>query len=245
MFTIYYDASGHEEDPSAGVLVITGFLATVNTWLTFERVWAEFLSRYGVPYLHMREYTQFAQPYDRWRSKRRKRGSFLGRAAQIIKAAQFRSFSAGFLLREYHSIYPLYERLPGPYQLAAGAVLMSVVHWLTTHQPGEPYQHVFARGDTGQGPFRKQIEENAYTNLGPITTRQWRDPTTGEYFHPFEPADYYAWEHRNLFNEYLGGKGARTRKSLEALEGMPEHGLFMRRDRLIELCDLLNQPRRR
>jgi hypothetical protein len=98
------------------------------------------------------------------------------------------------------------------------------VYWLKTNKPGEPYQHVFAKGDIGQGPFRKEIEENAFPNLGPITSRLWLDPVTRKYFRPFEPADYYAWEHRRLFDDYLGGGPVHKRKSLDALDGHPREG---------------------
>ncbi len=245
VYTAYFDASGHAGDPQKGVYMVVGFLSTVERWLGLEEEWNGMLHRYGVPYLHMKEYTASVGPFVDWKTKTHKRAAFLARAAQAMKTAKLECFASGFLLSEYESLYPLYERLPTPYQLAAGAAIISVVDWLKLNAPGEAFQHVFAWGDEGQGPFRQEIENAHFHNLGPITVRPWRDPVSGSYLRPFEPVDFYAWEHRRLFDDYLHGRAGHRRKSLEALDGIPEHNVWIWRKDLITLCDMLHMPHRK
>jgi hypothetical protein len=55
MFTCYFDEAGGKDH---GFTVVAGWAASIERWEHFEVDWKLFLIKWGVPHLHMKEFTQ-------------------------------------------------------------------------------------------------------------------------------------------------------------------------------------------
>lgn len=78
-FTAWYDASGAEDDPKMRPMGVCGLAATKPDWLGFEKDWEAVLRDpdFNVPYLHMKQFTQFRPPFDHgWKGNEEKRAAF-------------------------------------------------------------------------------------------------------------------------------------------------------------------------
>src|SRR5215208_1212366 len=52
----YYDNSGDEQDGGQKCLSVGGYLGTIDTWKEFDDEWSKILDKFGVEYLHMKEF---------------------------------------------------------------------------------------------------------------------------------------------------------------------------------------------
>ncbi len=64
--TLYCDASGKERDP---ILVVGGFVASVDSWLQFDDTWNVSLADFGIQYFHMKEFAHSTGQFKGWNSR--------------------------------------------------------------------------------------------------------------------------------------------------------------------------------
>ncbi|MGB9488269.1 MAG: hypothetical protein WCD04_19420, partial [Terriglobia bacterium] len=57
MFTTAFDASGHESDQL--IMVVAGFISSVDDWTDFSKKWKERLAEDGLEYFHTKEFSDW------------------------------------------------------------------------------------------------------------------------------------------------------------------------------------------
>jgi hypothetical protein len=90
MLTCYFDEAGGEDH---GFIIVSGFVSTVAQWQQYEYDWKLMLAKYDVPYLHMKEISQFRGPFAKWKSAPGTRSQFLACASGIISDRAQHAFS--------------------------------------------------------------------------------------------------------------------------------------------------------
>jgi Protein of unknown function (DUF3800) len=76
--TVYIDESGTHGSP---VTIVSGWVARLGQWVTFDEKWNRLLKRYGVPHFHSRSIRQSKAPFKGWSIARKQ--EFLGAAAKL------------------------------------------------------------------------------------------------------------------------------------------------------------------
>ncbi len=89
MFAAYFDEAGGED---IRFTLVCGYAASVADWEAFEVDWKLFLIKFGVPYLHMKEFSQSKKCYEHWKGKDTLRANFMEMAAEIINSHLKRAF---------------------------------------------------------------------------------------------------------------------------------------------------------
>lgn len=98
MFTAYLDDSGNPDGLSGQFLTVAGYSATVAGWTFFEQQWADVLGRYGVPYLHMKEFGDSAGIYREIKRNERIERQFLEEIISVIqRSCEFATAATVFL----------------------------------------------------------------------------------------------------------------------------------------------------
>jgi hypothetical protein len=229
-FTAWYDASGAEDDPTRRPLGVCGLVSTEKDWLGFEKDWQAVLEdpEYRVPFLHMKQFTQFRPPFDEdWRGNEEKRAGFLTRLSKVIQDHVKYCWVVHIPLHSFEAVnkdYMLKETFGGPYTLAAFLSWGSMEEWVGKTHPGQPLHHVFEAGDRGQDFFQAFLKwAGIYVSI-----RKAQDQKTGKWWTPFQAADYMAYEYTTEIMRY--DQPIRTHKSrgsFRALLGIPcETGEF-------------------
>ncbi len=119
MLECYFDESGSHSDR---ILIIGGFVADVNKWADFSRVWKEILSEYKLKYFHMKEFMNGRSRVFRHLSLREKR-DLLGLLIAATKRTAI--FSICCLAKPYE-----YEQLTTPdFRNAFGSCYAFSVRW--------------------------------------------------------------------------------------------------------------------
>lgn len=118
MLTLYCDASGKEQDSH---LVVAGFVAPAEDWLSFETEWGQVLQRYKLKYFHMREFAHSRGQFKDWKGKEKQRRELLNRLITVL-VRRAKCWMGACLLREtYQNVdrdWELHEYLH-PYPLCA------------------------------------------------------------------------------------------------------------------------------
>jgi hypothetical protein len=55
-----------DSEATGDLWVVAGYVGYANQWDYFERLWADALTRHGVPYFHMREMNRSSGPFAKW-----------------------------------------------------------------------------------------------------------------------------------------------------------------------------------
>jgi len=82
IFTVYLDESGIHRDSQD--VVIAGYIATNEQWISFETEWKQALSEFGIPFFHMSDYAARKSHYKTWKNSERE--TRYERLTNIIKA---------------------------------------------------------------------------------------------------------------------------------------------------------------
>ncbi|MGO9134893.1 MAG: hypothetical protein ACLP8A_12735 [Methylovirgula sp.] len=97
----YFDESGKENDPqfANSAVAAAGYVTTVDSWRDIEVKWNTILSKFEVPYLHMREFAHSEEgtPFEGWKRDEPKRSAFLAELIEVIKKSDL--FGVGAVVR--------------------------------------------------------------------------------------------------------------------------------------------------
>ncbi len=236
MFTGYYDASGTELDEGSP-LVVAGVVGTVERWLEFERGWDAALRDFGVPYLHMKDFTQFRGPYESWHGEEQRRVEFLDRLLRVLKLAASKAFVLRVLPSDFAAVNQRYQLAaspwPTPYPFVALMCTAMTEHWMASKHPSDAYHHVIEHGDCGQ----EIMSLYDRTHVGDLTIKRKVDRLTGRWFAPFQAADLVAYENRLAIKRKLEGDHRPLRRSFQRLREMIPHQTAMYgRKELFAMC---------
>lgn len=81
---IYFDESGHGDDPKLNFFGIVGCLEKAEAWTEFEGEWDAVLKAEGLPYFHMNEFAQSTGIFKGWRKNEVRRRKVYGDLWKII-----------------------------------------------------------------------------------------------------------------------------------------------------------------
>ena len=75
----YLDDSGKSDDPQEAITCIAGAISPLKAWEDLEEEWKHALTKFDVPYLHMKEYAHSSSgsPFAKWKGKEDRRREFL------------------------------------------------------------------------------------------------------------------------------------------------------------------------
>jgi hypothetical protein len=81
-WTAYYDASGQQSD-AGGLVVVSGVVSTDEKWQGFNPAWDQKVLRgFGIPYLHMTEFTKCEGAFAFLKGDQEKQSAILDSAAK-------------------------------------------------------------------------------------------------------------------------------------------------------------------
>jgi hypothetical protein len=221
-----YDESGGED---LRFTFVCGYAASIAQWESFEVDWKLFLIKFGVPYLHMKEFSQSKKCYAGWKGNESLRARFLGMASEIIAAHLKRAIMCIVSHECFENVnlkYRVCETFSSPYALASRTCIALANNWARRSNNGVlAIKHVFEDGGPDKGgliqavrafpPFLPSPAFESSRDVQP--SKYWPDGRVG--LVQIQAADYLAYEGAKLVRDLsLIKSGERQiRKSLKAL----------------------------
>jgi hypothetical protein len=226
-YEVYLDVSGSPDDQP--YVLIAGFLATKDQWLSFEPEWKRLLKRYNLgEVFHMTDFEA---------GRRKNRGIILDALTDVINAHTKAHFSCSVKMESYrkvNEIYPLEEAIGTPYSIVARGIARNINLWkLKYFREGDRVLIFVEEGTKHHGDMEEAFRRDDL----PIPQKVPKG-------HPsVQPADMLDWE----AHHYVRYED--NRKSLLKLvtngEAMPEaHGKFDEAN-MIFSCKQMHVPLRR
>ena len=203
----FYDASGSQADKARDPILVAGLIGRSHRWRRFDDNWKAVLAEFGVRLCTCGILVFFTGPFSQgWQGERDKQAAFIEALGRTIKHRVNKVFTAYIPQRVYHEVdrgYQMTEVLGGTCSLAASLCAGMIVDWLPQRESGASLLNIFADGDAGQHGFRKAAE------LARVIPNFWptRHPIAGEYFAPFQAADFVAYEFRTGSYAEMGQRG--------------------------------------
>jgi hypothetical protein len=229
MLTAYFDDSGTSAtDP---VVVVAGYLATVEMWARFDRRWSTLLAQYEITGLHRVDLENFSGEFKDWNPRRRT--EFMKKADAIIKHCTYSGFGVAIPKSDFEAVCPDHHpyRTYGLFGWCAYGCIASIKLWCSKKNVTEPIQYVFEAGTTGQNQFNQLLHD------------LYRDPAIrkedriggwsfqGKSLLPLQAADVVAYEYFKYMRNQFVDKGTRPiRLSARDLFRMHEIEFFRHYD---------------
>jgi hypothetical protein len=216
----YFDTGGTQAPDNGSILITFGVVATAAKWERFDQRWKAVLSQEGVSELHMKHFAHSKKEFAKWKGDETRRAAFLKRLTAEAKRGMNKAFGCAVVLPDYRKLdaqFMLTERLGGPYSIAQSICIAMVTEWLIAKKRGQDKVAYFIEdGDTGQPAFRRFIKSQGYE---PIVLP--RRNASGEPYTPFQVADFLAYEHRLLYEQFLkAGRPQKVRGAFRQLRRM-------------------------
>jgi hypothetical protein len=152
-YSAYLDASGTRTTP---MLVVAGYISTVQDWKTFESQWNRVLDRAKVPYFHMKKFTACQGPFSnlKWR-REETRKAFLADLINVIALNVDYGLVNILPMADWTMVnqeYRMEEERLTPFSVAACMAMITAYDWCKAR--GIPPAHIkfiFEDGDEGKG----------------------------------------------------------------------------------------------
>jgi hypothetical protein len=150
--TIYYDASGHEDNDL--FLSCVGVIAEKDQWPNFDRDWKAVLDSEGINEFHHTDFKASEGEFKGWKKDETRRQRFMGGLLDVLDRYIVRWHSGSMYPRSFRSVAEdfVLDSLGGPFMLSALVAKLGVEQWAKLAVPGEPLLHFFEKGDHGQRP---------------------------------------------------------------------------------------------
>lgn len=211
----YYDASGSQTDGDSP-LVIGVVVSSADKWHHFEMEWIKALSDFGMPYLHMKEFTQSKGPFEPFATNKLRRDAFVRRLVGVAARGIDHAFAARLVPSDYAEVnrrYPLeHELCPGPYSFLMLATKGLAEVWVEQHHRYARLNHVVEAGDAGQ-----KILNRWHTQNESVTLQPKKDAETGQSLPQFQAADLIAYETRLAIKREREGSRIPRRASFRVI----------------------------
>jgi hypothetical protein len=228
-YAAYFDASHGQDAADKKIVVVAGYVSTVEEWAQFEMGWKLTLAKFDVPYFHMKEFTACKKAFShpKWKSEGY-RASFISDLAQIIRGWTVASVGSAMrqdLFDRYNCLYKLDERF-NPYAISGRDCTAHVRKFIRNEVKSDlPIGYIFERGDEGRGFLMKEMEASGLPT--PQFKRSRPHPTDPQidkddpFLVQLQASDFFAWELRRGEKDLaIGKKGSQLRKSLRSLAAM-------------------------
>lgn len=250
MLTCYFDEAGGDD---CKFIVVAGFVASIQQWQNFEYDWRILLSKYDVPYLHMRELAHFKGPFRKWKRQPGTRAKFLAMAADIINCAARFGVSVYIHHKDFEYAnreYELSELFSSPYALA-GRLCVAEANRERRQTTSGPLdmEYVFEEGGPDKGGLLRAMSIAPMLS-SPIfkPSRDIKDRKVGlrRGVVQLQAADYLAYEIIKFARDHPRYKrGERfPRASLGALTQTHVFRRFISLERLRAFCRALHIKKR-
>jgi hypothetical protein len=197
MLTVAFDASGHPTQP---VLVVAGFIASVEDWILFDREWKDRLAYDGLTSFHMQSFAQSSGVYRTWKKDEARRRKLLADlTGMIFKHAQ-RKFGAAVVNSDLIALIDDDARKAfalSAYGIAGRGAAGNVDEWTKENPAERAVRYVFEDGDFNKGDLMRRMKEDGFATpiFEPKTDRPGRNGIPVPGFTPLQAADILAYEY--------------------------------------------------
>ncbi len=199
-FSAYFDDSGKSDQGS--VLVVAGYIATVDQWKSYDKKWGLVLDCYNVEYFQSRQFIHSTEQFEKWKGDETKRLSFIKTLISITTEYVLHGFSCGVSLADWervNAIYSLEECHYLPFALCGWHCIKEAQQWSDAQieHRDNGIEFVFESGSQHAG----KLFTLSNTNLGIIPIfRNKRDPNNKmkrgpkKLDTPLQSSDFAAWQ---------------------------------------------------
>lgn len=190
---VYFDDSGSWGDTK--MLVVCGFVSTVEQWLLFERDWNFILHmpQFDLEHLHMKELRTGKGRFAKFKDNRSLQRDLFDRLQRTIKCRTQETFAVAVFLDDYdrvNSEYELEEKYGAPILMASQFAIGKVTKWFSEHRPNDALKIVFDQGIEHWGILDGRVYQHYGFRLIPAVVKETP---------PLQACDHAAWElHRVL-----------------------------------------------
>lgn len=245
MLAGYFDDSGHVTNKK--VLLVCGFVATVEQWNVFEKEWAAILRnpKFDLDYLHMKEFVAFRGKFARFKDDLFLQRALFSTLYELLELRTAGTFGCSIWLEDFERVnaeYELREKYGHPLALAGCAAISKAIRWMENQRPGDRIKFVFDRGMDGWGELLK------------LAATFWVDevvPVSGTFKEqlPLQAADHVAWElHRfatKAVESRFKSNGVKPRGSLNSIMARfqkEDTWLVLNEIELRRMCETTSEP---
>jgi hypothetical protein len=242
VFTAYFDASGSPE--SQPYVIVTGFIANVFQWRTFEVSWDRIHKSFGMDLpFHMADFMA-ALSNENYKSQKNARKDyveiakdgkrsweFLRQLCQVPVLMANCSISCLVSMDIYNGVSSLLDlrKVVPPYALGARTCIARVHRWQEEFAIPQPVECIFEEGDFEQGKFTDLMVDEGMDH--PIY-RKKKD------FAGLQAADLFSWEEFNFLKRVEQQPDLSARDSLKLLiHAIPKMHVAPDTVSLIKLCE--------
>ena len=235
LLTAFFDASSSEIGNR--IITVAGFVSTKAKWLRFEREWNEVLKRYGVPYLHMKEFAHSRGAFADWKGKESQRKEFLIALLKVAKKGVNKGFGHSVFLDDFEEVnqaFTLKESWGNAYSLVSMAAVTRALEWKNRHFPNDPILLIFESGDAGSHHLDRclNLQGLEYAFIPKKVNRDGK----AIYNVGFQIADFAAWENRAAILRMTEDPLKDLRQSFEALyKQIPAYFGISSREKLLAM----------
>jgi hypothetical protein len=250
-YTAYYDAAGGEDH---GFIVVSGWVLNLMQGASFLGGWKSVLAEYGVPYFHMKTFSQSKGPFSSWGGDDVKRARFLSSLVEVIKASVDYGVACFIDFRVFERVNRRYmfDRAVGvPYSFAGRDCIAKIHRYLRERHNRLPeVRHIFDDGDEGKGELMRVVKKDGYAVpvFASSRNRKARDGTSIRGVIQLQAADFAAYELRKAMvddpnEEWMPWE---HRKSLRALASIPSWWGYYKEKDMLQICRAVSvEPRTR
>lgn len=205
MFTPYFDCS--RSGQGGGIVVVSGWLSTVERWERFTVDWKLVLAKFNLPYFHMKEFAHSRGAFDSgWKGENSKRELFIRSLLGVIQDHVKASFSCmveGQVFDGVDKEYEVRENFGNEFALCGRTCVADVNKWARANGYGLPVEYVFEDGDN-RGKLTQLIESTGYPSsiFRPSRDRVATDGAVIRGVVPLQAADFAAYEIRKAWDDF-------------------------------------------
>jgi hypothetical protein len=226
IFAAYFDASTSQKGRK--FVTVSGCLASVARWKTFDSKWHKMLRKESLPYFHMTDFEAYQEHYKDWNKAKHKH--LFKKIARTITGQTKFAFGRGVAHDDFVWAQSQNALLQGfsPFTFCASQCFHAVAEWAKRNTHSNSIVYIFESGDGFDGellvlkdliehsPARKKRYRWAGLHILPKIMDNPPHPLT-----PLQAADVWAFEARKEWENFhsTGTRTRAVRKSARALLG--------------------------
>jgi hypothetical protein len=245
IFCAYFDASGHPDETD--VLTVAGYVATVDSWVRFDREWQEILQAEGVSAFHTTEFVSSKGEFATWSGKEpekvERRRKFVENLMGCVQNNCARFFRASLYIPDYERVdkeFVLSEAIGRPYAVCSSSVAYSLRIWANDLGVLDTLLYYFEDGDKDKGNF-EAVHKTAF-GIKP-NFRQKSQALA------FQAADFNAWKMRTALQEsnkptHTLEIGSNLLRSIAVLENVRKEAGVLNEWSLRTFCERMRVAKR-
>jgi len=199
----YSDNSGDDRDPEQKCVSVAGYLGTIETWEQFDSNWAKVMGRFGVKYLHMKEFRNPDGIYSSFSADDKK--EFLCALIEVIDSLDLAAFGSAVRLADLRRFNDETGLGLDAYSIA----LHECCQWIGWHCRNEiievvadRFKGVTAKIALAERYSRSSTHSREYVAADYMSVTALPKKLSFREIRPLQAADFFAWEmHREITHE--------------------------------------------